>query len=91
MITAMILVNVERALLQNVMDEILAVDGIVEVHSVVGEYDLAAIARVESNQQLSMIIADKMCSQIKGITHTKTLISLGSQFKYDAVAAYGIK
>jgi hypothetical protein len=38
-----------------------------------------------------MIIADKMCSQIKGITHTKTLISLGSQIKYDAVAAYGIK
>ena len=43
MITAMILVNVERALLQNVMDEILAIDGIVEVHSVVGEYDLAVL------------------------------------------------
>ncbi len=91
MITAMILVNVERSMLQSVMDEILAVDGIVEIHSVVGEYDLAAIARVETNQQLSMIIADKMCSQIKGITHTKTLITLGSQFKYDAEAAYGLK
>ena len=53
MITAMILVNVERSMLQSVMDEILAVDGIVEIHSVVGEYDLAAIARVETNQQQS--------------------------------------
>ena len=90
MITAMILVNVERSMINQVMKEILAVEGITEVHSVVGEYDLAAIARVKTNQQLSMIIADKMCSQIKGITHTKTLVSLDSQFKYDAAAAYGI-
>lgn len=89
MITALILINVERSMINNVMNEILAIDGIVEVHSVVGEFDLAAIARVKSNQQLSMIIADKMCSQIKGITHTKTLVSLGSEFKYDAKAAYG--
>ena len=90
MITAVILINVERSMLSEVMKEILAVDGIVEVHSVVGEYDLAAVARVSTNQQLSTIISDKMCSQIKGITHTKTLVSLDSKFKYDVAAAYGV-
>lgn len=90
MITAVILVNVERHLLNQVIDEILKVDGIMEVHAVVGEYDLAAIARVKSNQQLSTIIADKMCNQIKGITHTKTLVSLNSHYKYDADKAYGV-
>ncbi len=50
MITAIILVNVERELIKDVIEEILKIDGIMEVHSVAGEYDLAAIARVENNQ-----------------------------------------
>lgn len=83
MVTAIILVNVERNLIMEVIDEVLKVDGIMEVHSVAGEYDLAAIARVKDNQQLAMILADKMCHQIKGITHTKTLISLGSYYNFD--------
>ena len=90
MITAIILVNVERQRLAAVTKEILAVEGIVEVHAVVGEYDLAAIARVKDQQQLSSIIADKMCNQIPGITHTKTLLSLNAQYNYDAKAAYGM-
>lgn len=89
MVTAVILVSVERHLLNEIIDEIVKIPGITEVHSVVGEYDLAAIARVKSNQDLSAIIADKMCRQIKGITRTKTLISLTSYYNYDAKAAYG--
>ena len=58
MVTAIILVNVERDLIMDVVDEVLKIDGIKEVHSIAGEYDLAAIARVDDNQQLSMILAD---------------------------------
>ncbi|MBO4647530.1 MAG: Lrp/AsnC ligand binding domain-containing protein [Lentisphaeria bacterium] len=88
MVTAIILVSVDRDLILDVIDEILKVDGISEVHSVAGEYDLAAIARVEDNQQLSMILADKMCHQIKGIKLTKTLISLGSYYNFDPKAVF---
>lgn len=91
MVTAIILVNVERDLIMNVIDEVLQIDGIMEVHSIAGEYDLAAIARVEDNQQLSMILADKMCHQIKGITHTKTLISLGSYYNFEVEGAFAKK
>ena len=84
MVTAVILVNVERHKLNDVIRELMRIDGITDVHSVAGEYDLLAIARVRDNQQLSSIVADKMCSGIEGILHTKTLISLGSNFKYDA-------
>ena len=83
MVTAIILLNVEREQILEVMDEILQVDGIMEVHSIAGEYDIAAIARVDDNEQLSLILADKMCHQIKGITHTKTLVSLGSYYNFD--------
>ena len=91
MVTAIILVNVERDLIMDVVDEVLKIEGIKEVHSIAGEYDLAAIARVDDNQQLSMILADKMCHQIKGINLTKTLISLGSYYNYDTKAAFSKK
>ena len=91
MVTAIILISVERDHILSVIDKILKVDGIMEVHSVAGEYDLAAIARVEDNQQLSMILADKMCHQIKGITLTKTLISLGSYYNFDEKTAFNKK
>ncbi len=90
MVTAIILLNVERQLLSTVIDEILNVKGIVEVHAVVGEYDLAAIARVETTQELSGIIAGKMCNQINGITRSKTLISLNSKYNYDEMKVYGL-
>ncbi len=88
MVTAVILVNVERHKLLEVIDAIMKISGIMEVHSIAGEYDLAAVARVRDNQQLTEIIADKMCRQIDGIQHTKTLVSLGSYFNYDAASAY---
>ncbi|MCI6288420.1 MAG: Lrp/AsnC ligand binding domain-containing protein [Lentisphaeria bacterium] len=88
MVTAIILLNVEREQILEVMDEILQVDGIMEVHSIAGEYDIAAIARVDDNEQLSLILADKMCHQIKGITHTKTLVSLGSYYNFDPKKAF---
>ena len=85
MVTAIILVNVKRDLITEVMEELLKIEGITEVHSVAGEYDLAAIARVGSNEELSMILADKMCHQIRGITHTETLISLNGRYNLETI------
>ena len=81
--TAIILVKVKRDLIMEVIEELLKIEGIMEVHSIAGEYDLAVIARVGDNQELSLILADKMCHQMKGITHTKTLISLGAHYNFD--------
>ncbi len=83
MVTAIILVKVKRDLIMEVIEELLKIEGIMEVHSIAGEYDLAVIARVGDNQELSLILADKMCHQMKGITHTKTLISLGGHYNFD--------
>ena len=83
MVTAIILVKVKRDLIMEVIEELLKIEGIMEVHSIAGEYDLAVIARVGDNQELSLILADKMCHQMKGITHTKTLISLGAHYNFD--------
>ena len=89
MVTAVILINVERKMLNEVMSKVLKIDGISEVHAVAGEFDLVAIARVKDNANLSSILAGKMCHQIRGIIHTKTLIALNSTYSYDMEKVFG--
>lgn len=86
MVTGIVLINVERAMISNVIDGLMKIDGVSEVYTVAGEYDLVAMIRVASNSQLAEIIATKMTSDIKGILHTKTLISLNANAKVDLTA-----
>jgi DNA-binding Lrp family transcriptional regulator len=89
MVTGIVLINVERAMISNVIDGLMKIDGVSEVYTVAGEYDLVAMIRVASNAQLAEIIATKMTSDIKGILHTKTLISLNANAKVDLTAFLG--
>ena len=43
MVTAIILVKVKRDLIMEVIEELLKIEGIMEVHSIAGEYDLETI------------------------------------------------
>ena len=61
MVTGIVLITVERNQLKEVIKEILALDGVSEVYSVAGEYDLVAMVRVKDNAQLSEIVADTKC------------------------------
>lgn len=83
MVTAIILVNVERPKLKSVIENVLKVKGVTEVYPVAGEYDLAAIARVKDNKEVSHIVADELPHNIDGITHTKTLIALDCNSSFD--------
>jgi len=49
MVTAFVLIDVERGRLTEVADRLASTDGVAEVHSVAGRYDLVAIVRVPHN------------------------------------------
>ena len=83
MTTAIVLINVKRSELNDVITKLLNIEGVTEVYAVAGEYDLAAVIRVSDNLVLSEIVADRMPHTIEGITHAKTLISLKSHSKFD--------
>ena len=53
MVTGIILVNVERAKIADVIEGIIKIDGVSEVYTVAGEYDIAVIVRVRTNAELS--------------------------------------
>jgi DNA-binding Lrp family transcriptional regulator len=83
MVTGIVLVNVERPQLKNVIEKLMELEGVTEVYTVAGEYDLVVMVRVNENKELSEVVANKMTHDISGIVHTKTLISLDVNSKVD--------
>lgn len=77
MVTAFVLINVENKSYQKLVDQLNELDGVEEVHLVAGEYDMVAVVKVKSNEELSRLLTDNI-THIPGIRHTKTLISLRS-------------
>ncbi|MCF6176012.1 MAG: Lrp/AsnC ligand binding domain-containing protein [Victivallaceae bacterium] len=91
MVTGIVLVNVERPLLKKVIKNIMDLEGVTEVYAVAGEYDLVVMVRVKDNSQLAEIVANQMPHEIKGILHTKTLISLEAYSELDIDSFFNVK
>ncbi len=77
MVTAFILMNVERGRLKPLADELLQVSGVAEVYSVAGPYDLVVIVRVAEHQELNDMVTEKIAA-LNGIEATETLIAFRS-------------
>jgi DNA-binding Lrp family transcriptional regulator len=82
MVTAIILMNVERPRLRSIADDLLAIDGIAEVYSVAGPFDIVAIVRVKEHEQLSDLVTEKI-GALEGIEDTETLIAFRAFSKKD--------
>lgn len=81
MVTAFILMKVERTRLRSIADDLLAVEGIAEIYSVAGPYDLVAIVRVK-HEQLNDLVTEQVAA-LDGIQSTETLIAFRSFSKKD--------
>lgn len=82
MVTAFILMNVERGRLKSIADDLLAIEGITEVYSVAGPYDMVAIARVKQHEDLNDLVTEHL-SALDGIENTETLIAFKTFSKKD--------
>ena len=50
MVTALVLINTVRNSVNEVAEQLVLIDGVTEVYSVAGKYDLIALLRVSSNE-----------------------------------------
>lgn len=89
MVTAFILLKMERDRLNDASQEILELDGVAEVYSVAGEYDLVAVARVGENEQLAKLVTTDMIG-IDGIIDTMTMIAFRQYSKHDLETMFGL-
>ena len=89
MVSAVILFNVERNQINEVAQKLADVPGITEVYSVSGSYDLVAIVRVKTNEELADLVTARLL-KVSGIRETETLISFRVYSRFDLEAAFSL-
>ncbi len=89
MVTAIVLLNTERDKVNDVADELATFDGVSEVHSVAGRYDLVAILRVKTNEDLAALVTERI-RQVEGITDSETLIGFRVYSTHDLERLFSI-
>ncbi|NDJ86602.1 MAG: Lrp/AsnC family transcriptional regulator [Chloroflexi bacterium] len=88
-VNAIVLINVERGAVNQVAQHIIDIEGVTDVFSIAGRYDLAAILRTNSNERIADIVTEAIMG-VEGITHTETLIAFKAYAKSDVDAAFSI-
>jgi DNA-binding Lrp family transcriptional regulator len=89
MITALVLLRVERDRVSAVAEKLAEMKGITEVYSVAGRYDLVAIIRVKENETLAELVTNHI-RKIEGIEKSETLIAFRVYSRYDLEMAFSI-
>jgi DNA-binding Lrp family transcriptional regulator len=89
MVTAVILMNVKRDKINEVAEELAGIEGISEVYSVAGRYDLVAVIRVSNNDQLAQLVTDTIRSY-EAIVSTETLIAFRAYSRHDLEQMFSI-
>lgn len=89
MVTAFILFNMRRERIAAASQEMLRLEGIAEVHSVAGPYDLVAVARVKNNEDLARLATEQLIA-IDGIEKTTTLIAFRQFSRFDLERMFGL-
>lgn len=89
MVTAFVLLNVHRGAVNDVAEALTQLDGVGEVHSVAGRYDLVAILRTRTNEQLADLVTERI-RQIDGIAQSETLIGFRVYSQHDLERLFSI-
>jgi DNA-binding Lrp family transcriptional regulator len=89
MVTSIILINAERTRINEVAEQIAGLDGISEVYSVSGNYDLIAIARVASNEELADLVTKKLLG-INFILKSETMLAFKAFSRHDLETMFQI-
>ena len=89
MVTGLILLTVERGKINEVAEILAEMDGISEVYSVGGRFDLIAIIRVKDNEQLADIVTGRLL-KVEGIKTSETMIAFKVYSRHDLERMFSI-
>jgi DNA-binding Lrp family transcriptional regulator len=89
MVSAVVLLSVEHDWINEVGEALVEMDGVGDVYSVAGRYDLVAVLRVTTNEELAELVTAKML-KVPHIQHAETLISFRVFSRRDVDAAFSL-
>lgn len=82
MITAIVMINCGVGKVHSVSEALVDLDGVAEVYSISGEYDILAIIRVKEYDALAKVVSDDI-ARVDGITGTNTHMAFRCYSKHD--------
>ncbi|MCL2790474.1 MAG: Lrp/AsnC ligand binding domain-containing protein [Desulfobulbus sp.] len=89
MVTAIILINAERNKINEVAELMQKINGVSEVYSVSGKYDLIAIIRVKTNDGLADLVTKRLLA-MDGIVKTETMLAFQAYSCHDLEAMFSV-
>ncbi len=89
MVTAIILMNVKRAEINATAEKLAETNGISEVYSVSGNYDLVAVARIKTNDDLADLVTNKLHA-IDEILKTESMLAFKAYSRHDLEAMFSL-
>jgi DNA-binding Lrp family transcriptional regulator len=88
-ITAIVLIRTSVDRIPEIAEAIASIEGVSEVYSVTGGYDLVAMVRVRHHDDLAAVIPGRL-NKIPGVEHTETQIAFRTYSKHDLEAAFAL-
>jgi DNA-binding Lrp family transcriptional regulator len=89
MVSAVVLINVQRGQVNETAQSLLEIEGVAEVYSVTGEYDLVALLRLPHYEDLAEVITTRLI-HLPTITKTNTLMAFQCYSREDLQQAWDI-
>lgn len=89
MLTAIVMMKVQRDKVNEVASELAAMDGVSEVYSVAGRYDLTVIIRVKDSDMLSELVTEKML-KVDGILESETQLAFRVYSRHDLESMFSL-
>ena len=89
MVNAVVLIQCAIDEIPEAAQAIADIEGISEVYSVAGEWDLVAIVRVQDHEDLARVIPGGV-GKVEGVERTETLIAFQVYSKHDLEAMFGV-
>ncbi len=89
MVTFIILINVEKNRITSVAEQLIDMPEVSEVYSVTGIYDLVAIVRCRSNDDVAELVTNSL-GTVDGIARTDTMLAFKTFSRHDLESMFSI-
>ncbi len=87
MITTIVLVKADPQRIPECAMKLAGLEGVAEVYSVAGEWDLVAIVKVRDHEQIAQVVTEQF-PRVPGIVRTQTLTAFRAYSKRDLEQAW---
>jgi len=89
MVNAIVLLKVEKARINRLAEEIASFDGVAEVYSVAGQFDVVVNIRASDDEQIATLVTDELL-QVEGILSSETLIAFRTYSREDLDGLFSV-